>query len=50
MDKKEVEREKTAERIQRLLNGDFSEKEFELAIAYENSVKSGSKNRQQAID
>ena len=42
------EKKKAAERLQRLLNADFDGKEFEVVIAYKNSVES--ENRQQAID
>lgn len=49
-DKLTEKKKKAAKRLQRLLNADFDGKEFEVVIAYENSVKSGSENRQQAID
>lgn len=44
------EKKKADRKLQRLLNADFDGKEFEVVITYENSVKSGSENRQQAID
>lgn len=42
---KNGDEKKAVERLKRLLNTNFDEKEFEIVVSYKDSVKNGRENR-----